>query len=94
MRALDEREADARAVAHLDAEDVAEHLVWERAARRGLIDNIPGAEWRRRHAGTNLAGDDWIEEHERIVRVLDGDFTGALAVNGLAEAFVRMARRG
>lgn len=61
VRALDEREADARAVADLDAEDVVEHLLWEWAARRGLIDDTPSMEWSRRHAGTDLAGDEWSE---------------------------------
>lgn len=89
-----EQAREAVAVADLDAEDVVEHLVWEWAARRGLIDDIPSAEWGRRHAGTDLAGDDWIEEHERIVGVLDGDFAGALVVQGLAETFVRTVRRG
>lgn len=68
------READARAVGNLDPELVVAHLLWESAVRRGLIDGVGGAEWCRRHSGTALAGDDWIEEHERIVRVLDGDF--------------------
>jgi len=93
VRALDQREADARAVTGLDAENVSEHLLWEWAARRGLIDGIPSVEWGRRHAGTDLAGDDWIDEHERVVRVLEGDFTGALLVPGLAEALVRAVRR-
>lgn len=93
VRALDQREADARAVASLDPENVAEHLLWEWAARQGLIDDIPSVEWGRRHAGTDLAGDDWIDEHERVARVLEGDFTGALVVRGLAEAFVREVRR-
>jgi hypothetical protein len=43
---------------------------------------------------TDLAGDEWIEDHERVARVLDGDVAGALVVNGLAEAFVRAVRRG
>jgi len=93
VRALDQREADARTVAGLDPVHVAEHLLWEWAARRGLIDDIPSMERGRRHAGTDLAGDDWIDEHERVARVLDGDFTGALVVEGLAEAFVRAVRR-
>ena len=93
VRALEEREADARFVAGLDPEDVAEHLLWQWAARQGLIDGIGGAEWRRRHAGTDLAADDWIEEHERVVRVLEGDFAGALVGPGLGEAVVRAVRR-
>lgn len=92
VRALEEREADARAVAGLDPARVAEHLLWEWAARRGLIEDIPSVEWERRHAGTD-GGEEWIADHERVARVLDGDFTGALVVEGLAEAFVRAVRR-
>ena len=40
-----------------------------------------------------LAGDDWIAEHGRVVRVLEGDFAAALVLPGLAEALVRAARR-
>jgi hypothetical protein len=82
LRALDERETHARVVAGLDPDAVAEPLLWEWAAQRGLIDDLGGMEWRRRHAGTDLAGHGWIVEHERIVRVLDGDLAGALVVGG------------
>ena len=56
------------------------------------IVNDFAVEWERRHAGTD-GGEEWIADHERVVRVLDGDFTGALVVEGLAEAFVRAVRR-
>ncbi len=50
-------------------------------------------EWERRHARTDLGGEDWIADHERVVRVLDGEFTGTLVVESLAGALVRAALR-
>lgn len=43
------------------------HRFWEQAATAGLIDAVGGAEWKRRHAGTELATPEWIEEHDRLV---------------------------
>lgn len=61
-----------------------EHLLWEWAARQGLIDGVGGTEWRRRHRGTRFVTPRWLEAHEQVVESIHGgrranaDLTNAL----------------
>ena len=49
-----------------------EHLLWEWAARQGLIDSAGGTEWRRRHRGTRFVTPRWLEAHAHVVEAIDG----------------------
>ena len=62
---LDERLSAAEDPGHSHTLDA--HRFWDRAATAGLIDAVGGAEWKRQHAGTDLATPEWIDEHDRLV---------------------------
>ena len=48
-----------------------EHLLWEWAARQGLIDGVGGAEWRRRHRGRRFVTPRWLEAHANVVEAIN-----------------------
>lgn len=48
-----------------------DHLLWEWAARQGLIDSIGSVEWTNRFRGHRFSSTEWIVEHEHFAAGLN-----------------------